>query len=321
MQNPETWIGSMIAASHLSRSFDGRAAVVDLTFEIRRGEIFTLLGPNGAGKTTTMRLLAGLIPPTSGRVMVDGVPMDGSTGGALRRRIGLLTEFPGLWERLTVEQNLSVYSRLHQLRQGGDVVLRMLDRVGLVGRRHDMAGTLSKGMKQKLALGRALLHDPDILLLDEPTAGLDPEFARSVRELIRALRDEGRAILLSTHNLDEADRLADRVAVLRSCLVALDTPEALRRRFLAPSVRVRLGEPAERFAEIARTAGAREIRADGNDLVARVSAPDQDVPAIVRALAAAGAPIREVIDEQAPLEEIYLALTRSVPEVSRVIDS
>jgi ABC-2 type transport system ATP-binding protein len=212
----------MLAASRLTRRFDGRLAVEDVSFEVASGELFALLGPNGAGKTTTLRMLAGLIEPTSGAVQVDRETMTRRSAPRLRSRIGFLTEAPGLWDRLSVRQNLAVYARLQGVRGDRRAVDAALETFDLRERGDDPAAQLSKGLKQRVALARTLLHEPAIVLLDEPTSGLDPESAREVRELILRLRGQGRAILLSTHNLDEVERIADRVAVLRGRLVASD---------------------------------------------------------------------------------------------------
>ena len=208
----------MIATSRLMRSFGSRLVVNDVTLTVARGEIVALLGPNGAGKTTTLRMIAGLIAPTRGTVMVDGTVMNRSSGASLRRRIGFLTETPGLWDRLTVRENLTVYADLYGLDGAADRVAKSMETFGLIGHAAARAAELSKGMRQKVALARALLHDPEILLLDEPTSGLDPEMTRTVRTLLEQRRAAGCAILLSTHNLDEASRIADRVAVLHERL-------------------------------------------------------------------------------------------------------
>ena len=202
-----------------------------LDLEVPARVCFGLLGPNGAGKTTTLRMLAGLISPTSGDVRLDGEPMSRGATARRRGRIGFLTEAPGLWDRLTVSRNLLVYARLHGLPDPARAVDEALELFDIRDRRNDRAAQLSKGLKQRVALARTLLHKPDIVLLDEPTSGLDPDSARDVRELILRLRDERRAVLLSTHNLDEVQRVATRVAVLRTRLVALDTPveDAARR--------------------------------------------------------------------------------------------
>ena len=298
----------MLSAQQLTRAFDDRVAVESVSFDVAAGEIFALLGPNGAGKTTTLRMLAGLIEPTSGAVHVDGTAMTPQTAPRLRGRIGFLTEAPGLWDRLSVRQNLTVYARLHGLPDDTRVVTEALDTFELRERESDPAAQLSKGLKQRVALARTLLHRPSIVLLDEPTSGLDPESAREVRELILRLRSQGRAILLSTHNLDEVERVADRVAVLRSRLVASDTPAALRARLFGARVRVTLATPADAFVSAMEGAGAADVRASGTTLSIGVDNAAARAPDIVRTLVAAGAAIDSVAPEEPPLEEVYLRL-------------
>ncbi len=298
---------SVIAASHLTRRFGVRTAVDDVTFDVGRSEIVALLGPNGAGKTTTLRMLAGLIAPTSGVVAIDGIRLEPATGGMLRGRIGFLTESPGVWDRLTLRENLQIYAGLYALADPEGAVDRALGRFGLADRAASRAAELSKGMRQKLALARALLHDPTILLLDEPTSGLDPEITKSVRHLLEDRRARGCAILVSTHNLDEAERLADRVAVLHGRLLALDRPADLRRRLVTGRTTVRVAGDAARFLPIARPADP-EASADGPTIVLRMPDPDRMTPPLVRALVAAGADIVEIRAEIPALEDVYLHL-------------
>ena len=229
----------MLTASHLTRRFGDRLAVDDVSFDLAPGEIFALLGPNGAGKTTTLRMLAGLIRPSDGAISIGGEALTSSNAPRLRSRVGFLTETPGLWERLDVRHNLLVYARLHGLPDPDRSVDAALDAFDMRSRARDAAAHLSKGLKQRVALARTLLHQPDVVLLDEPTSGLDPESAREVRELILRLRHERRIVVVSTHNLDEVERIATRVGILRSRLVAMDTPAALRARLFG--VRVRVG--------------------------------------------------------------------------------
>ena len=298
----------MLSALRLTRRFDARVAVEDVSFEVEPGEVFALLGPNGAGKTTTLRMLAGPIAPTSGAVHVDGEPMTRATAARLRGRIGFLTEAPGLWDRLSVRQNLRVYARLHGLPDPERAVDEALETFGLRDRGADAAAQLSKGLKQRVALARTLMHRPSTVLLDEPTSGLDPEAARDVRELIQRLRRERRAVLLSTHNLDEVERVADRVAVLRGRLVASDTPAALRARLFGARVRVALGAAAPSFAPVLRAAGFRDVREEAESLSIAVDDTSRRAPEIVRALVHAGAEVREVAAEEPPLEDVYLRL-------------
>ena len=297
----------MLTASHLTRRFDDRVAVEDLSFALAPGEIFALLGPNGAGKTTTLRMMAGLITPSSGTVHIDGDLMQ-ATSSRLRGRIGFLTEAPGLWDRLTVYDNLLVYARLQGV--GADAIQRVLDLFGIGNRAGDQAAQLSKGLKQRVALARTLLHDPSIVLLDEPTAGLDPESAHETRALIVRLKNERRTVVISTHNLDEVERIADRVAVLRSRLIALDTPDALRSRLFGRRVSITVTEPAANYDAIVRATGATDVKTEDRTLSVAVDGETPVAPAIVKALVDAGARIVSVIPEERTLEEVYLRLLK-----------
>ena len=298
----------MLSASHLTRRFGDRLALDDLSIDLKGGEIFALLGPNGAGKTTTLRLLAGLIAPTSGSVQVNGEAMTPSSASRLRGRIGFLTEAPGLWDTLTVRQNLLVYARLYGLPTPGHAVDDVLKLFEIPDRANDRAAELSKGLKQRVALARSLVHNPRIVLLDEPTSGLDPESAREVRELIVGLRDDGRTVLLCTHNLDEVERVADRVAVLRTRLVAMDTPRALRDRMFPPRIRVTLRQPASSFVEVVRRAGFGIVNADDTVLSVSLDGGGPRTPDLVRRLVEAGADIEAVEPEERRLEDVYLKL-------------
>ena len=299
----------MIAARHLSRRFGDRVAVEDVTFDVKAGEIFGLLGPNGAGKTTTLRMIAGLIAPTTGDASVAGVPLTSRTIDRVRQHVGFLTEAPGLWERLSVRMNLLTYARLHQVPDPAAAVTSALERFGLADRADSMAVELSKGMKQRVALARTLLHKPPVVLLDEPTSGLDPHSARIVRDMVLGLRQQGHAIIISTHNLDEAERVADRVGVLRRRFLAVATPGELRHRLFGTRVRITLAEDAAPFAGVAAAAGATDIEvAERNMLTFAIEDVDAGTPAVVRALVLAGASILSVRNDDRPLEEVYLAL-------------
>jgi ABC-2 type transport system ATP-binding protein len=277
-----------LVAERLTRVFDDRVAVRDVSLSVHAGEIVTLLGPNGAGKTTTMRMLAGLVLPTSGRITVNHTELNQRTADAVRSSIGLLTEAPGLWERLTVRTNLVTYARLQGIRDPDRRVTETLLTLDLADRADDTAGTLSKGLKQRVAIARALLHQPAVLLLDEPTSGLDPASARHVRDLIAGLRTQGRAVLVSTHNLAEAEALSDRIAILKTSLLALDTPASLRQSTGGGRVLIHLeGESEPRAFAIAAVS---------------------EIPSIVSTLAADGARIIGVMAAQRTLEEVYLDL-------------
>ena len=295
-----------LTAQHLTRHFGDRVAVDDVSFELEAGQIFALLGPNGAGKTTTLRMLAGLIAPTSGSVNIGGEAMTPRAAPKLRERLGFLTEAPGLWDNLTVRDNLMVYAQLYGMHDAEKAVSEVLTLFEIADRRDDRTARLSKGLKQRVALARALVHRPRIVLLDEPTAGLDPESARDVRELIVAMRGEGRAVLLCTHNLDEVERVADRVAVLRSRLVAIGTPAELRQRLFTSRLRIRVSQDAESFAARLRTSGVGDVSADGTWL--SLSEGTLTTPQIVRMLVDAGAGIEAVERDEPSLEDVYLKL-------------
>jgi ABC-2 type transport system ATP-binding protein len=277
----------VLIAEHLSRMFDERVAVRDVSLSVNAGEVVALLGPNGAGKTTTMRMLAGLILPSAGRISIDGVDLSDDTAARARGNVGLLTEAPGLWERLSVRVNLLTYARLQSVADPEASVTEALRHVDLLDRATEIAGKLSKGLKQRVAIARALLHKPRILLLDEPTSGLDPASARHIRDLIAGLRSEGRAILVSTHNLGEAEELADRIAVLKTDLLAFDTPATLR---------------------TARAGGRVVIELAGGERHEVAIADVSEVPAIVSKLVADGARITRVTPDQRSLEDVYLEL-------------
>jgi ABC-2 type transport system ATP-binding protein len=244
---------------------------------------------------------------------VGGPP---ASGRALRAACGLLTETPGFYDRMTARENLRFFGRLYGMtdatvRERSERYLRLMD---LWERRDSVVGTFSKGMKQRLAIIRALFHDPRVVFLDEPTAGLDPEAARDVRELIRGLKAEGRTLLVCTHNLDEAERLADIVGILRRRLVACDTLERLRAGGDGGAVRITLAAPVERFVSAVRALPVvRDVRADGTGLIVRVTERQTGVPAVVSALAAAGAPVLEVRPDVDDLEAVYLRAVRDEP--------
>src|SRR5690242_4379163 len=230
-----------VETNHLTRAFGSLVAVDDLTLAIPEGTVFGFLGPNGAGKTTTVRMLSALIASTRGSAVVAGYRL-GEHNQAIRQAVGILTETPGLYDRLSAWQNLLFFAEMYDLPAGrarGQVerYLRLLD---LWERRDDKVGGFSKGMRQKLAIARALLHEPQIIFLDEPTAGLDPEAARVVRDFIKELRTEGRTIFLTTHNLPEADELCDLIGVFRSRLLRLGTPANLRSGMFGMGTQVRV---------------------------------------------------------------------------------
>lgn len=300
----------MIETHHLTKTFDKYTAVNDLTLTVQPGEIFAFLGPNGAGKTTTMRMLACLIAPTRGEATVAGLRL-GRDDDQIRARIGILTEAPGLYERLNAAQNLDFFARLYGL--DADTRAKQIDRylniLGLGERKQEPVGNFSKGMKQKLSIARALLHEPQVVFFDEPTSALDPESAKVVRDFIAELKSEGRTIFLCTHNLDEADRLADRVGVFKQHLIQVDTPENLRRKLYGQRVLFRVREitDAQRNALLS-LAFVRDIQRHNNTFSIALDDPEAMTPLVVNALVNAGGAILQVQQERASLEEVYLDL-------------
>lgn len=301
----------MIKTQNLTKKFGDTLAVDRLTLQVDEGEVFGFLGPNGAGKTTTVRLLTSLIGPTNGTAFVNGFQI-GKEDTQIRRSVGILTETPGMYDNLTAEYNLMIYANLYEVADPKGQVEKYLRMLGLYDRRHDEAGTFSKGMKQKLAIARTLLHEPRILFLDEPTAGLDPEAAHLVREFIAELRKEGRTIFLCTHNLDEADRLCDRIAVFKSRLLVQDTPTNLRSQVFGRKVVIHLRESNEALAVSLRDLPfVQDARLVDNKLVVTIDDPEAHNPDLIRTLVSAGADIQFVGELRHSLEDVYLRLVKN----------
>lgn len=298
----------MIHTDNLTKQFQSTLAVDRLTLDIPEGEVFGFLGPNGAGKTTTVRMLTSLIAPTSGTATINGLQV-GRDDTAIRRMVGILTETPGMYDNLSAEFNLEIYAHLYEVSDPKGQVDKYLRLLGLWDRRYDEAGTFSKGMKQKLAIARALLHEPRILFLDEPTAGLDPEAARLVRDFIAELRKEGRTIFLCTHNLDEADRLCDRIGVFKSRLLVVDSPTRLRSQVFGRKVVFHLKQSDEKLAQnISTLPFVHDAKAIENKLLVTLDDPETHNPDIIRTLVGAGADVQFVGELRHSLEDVYLRL-------------
>ena len=308
--------GPMIRAEGLGRRFGDLWAIRGLDFELQAGEVFGLLGPNGAGKTTTVRLLTSLIAPSEGRAWLDGFDVVASAS-EVRRRVGLLTESPGLYERLSAVENLEFFGQLEGLPRDvrDERIEKLLRLFELWDRRDQPVGQFSKGMKQKLAITRALLHEPSVLFFDEPTAALDPEAAFIVREAISDLKSAGRTIILCTHNLDEAERLCDRIAFVRGEVLRIDSPARLRASAGASTVEVTLASepPAELLEEIRTAPGVGSLEVSGSTLSVVVEDTRRDTPPLVRRLAASGVDILGVTTGTATLESAYFHVMGTRP--------
>jgi ABC-2 type transport system ATP-binding protein len=305
----------MIHVEGLSRTFRQVRAVDALTFQVSQGEIFGLLGPNGAGKTTTLRMLACLLRPTAGAAWVNGRQV-GVHDAQIRRQVGILPETPGLYGKLTAYENLKVHARLHKVAQAADRIEFHLRLVGLWERRDEFVDRFSRGMRQKVAIARALLHDPQVLLLDEPTAALDPQSARIVREHLLELRRQGRTILLCTHNLDEAERVCDRVGVLRTRLLALDTPDRLRDRLFGPQTILHLrNADASLVAKIVRLDFVRHASLEENRITVTLDSPEQHNHLLIEHVIAGGGQLMYVTRSAHTLEEAYLRLVEEQGDI------
>lgn len=301
----------MITTENLSKKFDQITAVNDLTLDIPEGEVFGFLGPNGAGKTTTIRMLTSLISPTSGRAIVNGRVV-GEEDIDIRRSVGLLTETPGMYDNLSAQRNLEIYANLYEVEDVKGQVEKYLRFLGLWERRSDPAATFSKGMKQKLAIARALLHEPRTLFLDEPTAGLDPEASRLVREFVLEIKKQGRTIFICTHNLDEADRLCDRIGVFKTRLLVLDTPTNLRRQVFGRKVVFHLIQADQALVEkLSQHPHVTAAHLTDNKIVVTIDDPEQYNPELIRILVNEGAELQFVGELRRSLEDVYLQLVRN----------
>ncbi len=303
----------MIHTENLTKQFGDHVVVDRLNLDIAEGEVFGFLGPNGAGKTTTIRMLTCLIAPTSGSARILGYEV-GRDDQQIRRNVGILTETPGMYDRLSAYRNLAIFAKLYEVEKVDYQVEKYLKLLGLWERRDSPVGEFSKGMRQKLAIGRALLHEPKVLFLDEPTAALDPEASRLVHDFIGELKGRGRTIFLCTHNLDEADRLCDRVAVFRTHLRVVDTPGRLRAQVYGRQVVFHLLGQVEPFLEAVR-AFPFVMAAEAKDgkLILSLDDPETHNPDLIRALVGAGADIQFVGELRYSLEDVYLQLMKEDP--------
>jgi ABC-2 type transport system ATP-binding protein len=299
-----------LAVHQLTKRFGHRTAFSEVSFEVAYGEVFGFLGPNGAGKTTTVRTLGTLIAPTSGSATVAGIPLLPENGVAIRQRTAIMPEVPGLYLRLTVTENLEYFAGLYGLRNPGQRIEKALDSVNLTKRAGDLCGGLSKGLRQRVGLARTLLSDPAVMFLDEPTSGLDPVAAREVHDLIIGLRQRGVTIFLTTHRLDEAEKLCDRVAIMNTTLRTVGTPAGLREQLFKKSLVVTTAKPVmgaqQLFASIKGVESWSETGPGSYVLV--VSEPKMAAPEVVRGLVNVGADVLTVGEAQHSLEDVYLEL-------------
>ena len=307
-----------IETTNITRRFDSFLAVDRLSFRVAEGEVFGILGPNGAGKTTTIRILACLISPSTGSATVAGHDIV-SNAQRIREAVGILTENPSLYERLTAYENMNFFAEAYNLSNAQERKSRikaLLDFFDLWERKDDKVSKFSKGMKQKLAIARALVHDPPVLFLDEPTAGLDPEAAKGIRELVENLsKHEKHTIVLSTHHLEDAERLCSRVMIInRGRSVFVGTPDELRKSAsYSPVLRITFAELNQNIVDtVSNLPGVKEVKIEGprNGLLVTLDDADRLTPEVVRNAVQAGGMILSVNVLRPTLEEAYLKLVK-----------
>ncbi len=302
----------MIKVENLNKKFETITAVENISFDINESEIFGFLGPNGTGKTTTIRMLSTLISQTSGKITIDNRSPE-SDGEYIRSIIGLLTESPGMYEKISAYDNLDYYSSFYSIsntirKNNIKKYLKMFD---LWDRKDDLAGTYSKGMKQKLALSRALIHEPKILFLDEPTAGLDPESAHMVRNFIESQKKEKTTVFLCTHNLEEASNLSDRVCIIKRKIIRIATLSELQSDDKNKRVEIVFTDDADRYIKLLEEIDEiKNIQSDKNKATLVIEKPEISNPIIIKKLVDSGAQVLYFNEIKATLEEIYLDLIK-----------
>ena len=301
----------MIETLGLTKRYGSRLAVDDLSIQVRGGEIYGFLGPNGAGKTTTILMLLGILEPDAGQARIAGQRVERGNLAA-RRLVGAVSESQYLYDDLTVAEYLDFFARLYRVERPARRIETVLEEIGLAERAQDRAVHLSRGLQQKLGLARALLHDPPVLILDEPVSGLDPHGIREVREIIVRERDRGRCVFLSSHVLSEVERTADRVAIIQSGrLLVEDATGHLRERLTAEvKLEVQLDGPAERFlSAVSALPGVRHAAAANGTLRLTLAPGPEPRRALSVALTSAGGVILGMREPQPTLEDAFVTLT------------
>jgi len=302
----------MIETVGLTRNFKDIVAVEDLTLNVNDGEVFGFIGPNGAGKTTTVRMLCCLINPSRGSAYVNGLDITHPADRIkIRALIGLLPETPGLYESLSAQRNLDFFAKLYGVPtdERDRRIKALLTTLDVWDRRDDPVVKFSKGMKQKIAIARALVHEPSFLFLDEPTSGLDPQASLTVRNYLMDLKKEGITIFLNTHNLDEAEKLCDRIGVIQRSLLAVGSPEELSSKFWGRATVIQLRSvTAQMVHALESLSSVRKVSESDGKLLVELEYPDRDNPLIVKTLVDNGAQIESVNELRHGLEDIYLKL-------------
>jgi ABC-2 type transport system ATP-binding protein len=304
---------AVIDVENLTRKFGEVTAVDAITFQVSDGEVFGFLGPNGAGKTTTMRMLCCLISKTGGKATIHGYDISKAADSLkIRKMIGLVPDNVGLYGDLTAFENLDFYAKLYEVpeERRGKNIERFLKMLGLWDKKDARAGSFSKGMQQKLALARALVHEPALLFMDEPTVNLDPESAKMVRDFILELKKEDRTIFLNTHNLDEAQRICDRIGIIKTKLLAVGTSQQLGESLSGLKTEIRLARVDETLLGSVKKLIKNKIEVSDHKLIVDVADPEKENPAIVAAVVSAGGLIQEVNRLAPTLEDVYLQIVK-----------
>ena len=306
----------MIDTENLTKKFGDLLAVDSVTLSVQDGEVFGFLGPNGAGKTTTIRMLCCLISKTSGTARVAGYDTANEADAVkIRRLIGLVPDNVGLYEGLTAYDNLEFYGKLYGVtdKERKENIESLLTLLGLWDKRDEPAGTFSKGMKQKLAIARALVHDPQLLILDEPTANLDPESSKTVREVLLGLKKQKRTIFLNTHNLDEAQRICDRIGILNTKMMAVGTPAQLERELRGRKAVIQLRQVTQPILKALEALSLR-VTNEQDTVLVDVENPNEEIPRIVRTIVVAGGDVQSVSMSGSSLEDVYLKFAKEAKE-------
>jgi ABC-2 type transport system ATP-binding protein len=300
---------NMIEVKNLTKKFGEITAVDSLTFHVAEGEVFGLLGPNGAGKTTTVRMLCCLISRTSGDARIAGYQIgNGADSLRIRKMVGLVPDNVGLYEELSAYENLDYYGKLYECpaperKERIEYFLKMLD---LWEKRDQAVSDFSKGMKQKVAIARALIHDPRVLFFDEPTANLDPESSRVVRDFILKLKKDGKTVFVNTHNLDEAQRICDRIGILKTKLLTVNTPEELEKTVWGSKTLIQVEQMNDQILAAIRKLKPKDLSVEENRIILTLADPQKENPDFVQEIVSAGGRIQYVTQLNPGLEETYL---------------
>ncbi len=308
----------MIETENLTRQFGDLTAVDKLTLKVEEGEVFGFLGPNAAGKTTTVRMLCGLIAKTSGNAKVGGFSVDDPEDCLkIRKMVGLLPGDVGLYDSLSAYRNLDFYGKLYEVspERREENIKKLLSLLGIWERRDHPVGTFSKGTKQKIAIARALIHDPELLFLDEPTANLDPEASKTVRDFVLDLKKEKRTIFINTHNLSEAEKLCDRIGIIRTHLLTIGSPESLSRGLQIRKTVIHLQHVNPKvLASVEKLHAVKDARTVDNQLILDLDEPERDNPEVVRTIVEAGGRVQYVTELRSTLEDVYLKMIKEAED-------